>query len=346
MNDFVIRAYAPADFEAVRALWQRCGLVRPWNDPAADIALCLASGHGAVLVAEAAAKAGLLASVMVGHDGHRGWVYYLAVDPDHGRRGHGRRMMEAAERWLVERGVPKLHLMVRADNARVAAFYRRLGYLDGGTRVFERWLRQPKHPKPAPRRIETVVTHLEMTSPPPPRPPLHPHGQLALLRLASPSVAFYRYLYATVGEPWLWYERRMMADEELAAVISAPGVEISVLYAEGEPAGYVEMDYGNKADRSESGANLAYFGLVPHWTGRGLGAFLLGRAVEEAWRRGTKRLWVQTCTLDHPRALALYQKAGFVPYKQESKVIDDPRALGVIPATVPLPQAARLVAPE
>jgi GNAT superfamily N-acetyltransferase len=344
--EIAIRDYAPADFEAVAALWERCGLTRPWNDPADDIGLCLDSGHGAVLVGEApvgeaeGAKA-VIATVMVGHDGHRGWVYYLAVDPAKGRKGLGRRMMAAAEQWLLARGLPKLHLMVRAENDAVAAFYRKLSYLDSGTRVFERWLAAPKRPKPKPGRIETVVTYLEMKAPPPLRPPIQPAHQLALLRLAEPSTRFYRYLYGTVGEPWFWYERRAMTDDELAPLIRAPGIEISVLYAEGEPAGYVEMDYRDKAD-----VNLAYFGLVPHRIGRGLGGFLLGRAVEEAWRRGARRLWVHTCTLDHPRALRLYQRAGFVPYKQETKVIDDPRALGLIPATVPLPAAARLVAPD
>lgn len=337
--DLAIRDYAPADFAAVAALWERCGLVRPWNDPADDVALCLKSGHGAVLVG--AAGDAIAATVMVGHDGHRGWVYYLAVDPERGRTGLGRRMMAAAEQWLIQRGLPKLHLMVRAENDAVAAFYRKLGYIDGGTRVFERWLRQPKRPKPAPARIETVVTYLEMKAPPPPRPPRQPAHPVALLRLHKPSAKYYRYLYAAVGEPWLWYERRAMTDDALLPLIRAEGIEISVLYAEGEPAGFFEIDY-----RAREDVNLAYFGLVPQFIGHGLGGFLLGRAVDEAWRRGARRLWLHTCTLDHPRALALYQKAGFVPYKQETKVIDDPRALGLIPATVPLPAAARLVAPK
>jgi ribosomal protein S18 acetylase RimI-like enzyme len=337
--DLAIRDYVPADLAAVIALWERCGLTRPWNDPADDIKLCLDSGHGALLLGES--DGAIVASVMVGHDGHRGWVYYLAVDPARGRKGLGRRMMAAAEQWLIGRRLPKLHLMVRADNDAVAAFYRKLGYIDGGTRVFERWLTQPKRPKPAPQRIETVITYLEMKAPPPPRPPRQPAHAIALLRLAKPSTAFYRYLYRVVGEPWFWYERRLLTDAELEPQIRAEGIEITVLYADGEPAGYAEMDYRDRAD-----VNLAYFGLAPHFIGHGLGGFLLERTVEEAWRRGARRLWVHTCTLDHPRALALYQKAGFVPYKQETKVIDDPRALGVIPATVPLPQAARLVTPK
>jgi ribosomal protein S18 acetylase RimI-like enzyme len=343
MTDLAIRDYAPADFAAVAALWERCGLTRPWNDPAHDIALGLESGHAAVLVGEMAIAEGhkaIVATVMVGHDGHRGWVYYLAVDPERGRKGLGRRMMAAAEQWLIARGLPKLHLMVRAENDAVAAFYRKLGYRDGGTHVFERWLKSPKQPKPAPPRIETVITYLEMKAPPPPRPSHQPRHQLALLRLAAPSTAFYRYLYGAVGEPWFWYERRALTDDELAPLISAKHIEISVLYADGEPAGFIEMDYRDTAD-----VNLAYFGLIPHFIGHGLGGVLLGRAVEDAWRRGARRLWVHTCTLDHPRALRLYQRTGFVPYKQETKVIEDPRALGLIPANVPLPPAARLVSP-
>jgi ribosomal protein S18 acetylase RimI-like enzyme len=338
MPELAIRDYAPRDLEAVLSLWERCGLTRPWNDPAQDISFCRESGHGAVLIGSEAG--GVVASVMVGHDGHRGWVYYLAVEP--GKRGHGvgRRMMAAAEAWLRERGVAKLELMVRAENEAVRGFYRRLGYAESGVRVLERWLREPKAPKPGPRRIETVITYLEMRRPPSPRPPVQPPHKLALLRVAEPSVPFYRFLYDTVGEPWFWYERRAMSDAALLAAIRAPGVELSVIYADGEPAGYVELDFRDKAN-----ANVAYFGLMPRFIGRGLGAYLLSWALDEAWRRGPERIWLHTCTLDHPRALRLYQRAGFVPYKQEVKVVDDPRDLGLIPAERPLPVAARLVAP-
>jgi len=338
MPDLAIREYAPRDLAAVAALWERCGLTRPWNDPARDIAFCRDSGHGDILVGTEAGS--VVATVMVGHDGHRGWVYYLAVEPGRQKQGHGRRMMAAAEAWLAGRGVAKLELMVRAENDAVRAIYRRLGYADSGVRVMERWLKPPRVPKPGPRRIETVITYLEMRGPPPHRPTHQPPHKLALLRAAKPSVAFYAYLYGAVGEPWFWYERRAMPEAELAAAIHADGVEISVLYADGEPAGYVELDFRDKADVS-----LAYFGLLPHFIGHGLGAYFLSWAVDDAWRHGPERLWLHTSSLDHPRALRLYQRAGFVPYKQETKVIDDPRDLGLIPATVPLPQSARLVAP-
>jgi ribosomal protein S18 acetylase RimI-like enzyme len=338
MPELAIREYARRDLESVIALWDRCGLTRPWNDPAADLALCRESGHGAVLVGSEAGA--IAATVMVGHDGHRGWVYYLAVDPSRQGRGFGRRMMAAAEAWLVERAVPKIELMVRGENEAVRAFYRRLGYAESNVRVMERWLKPPASPKPGPRRIETVVTYLEMRRPPAHRSVVQPPHKLALLRVVKPSLAFYRYLYGGVGQSWFWYERRAMSDAELAAAIHAVGIEISALYADGEPAGFVELDARDKND-----LRLAYVGLMPHYIGRGLGAYLLAWSVDEAWRRGPERLWVNTCTLDHPRALRLYQRAGFVPYKQETKVIDDPRDLGLIPATVPLPPAARLVPP-
>ncbi|MEQ9662037.1 MAG: GNAT family acetyltransferase [Parasphingopyxis sp.] len=120
-----IRSAEISDSEAVIALWQRCGLTRPWNEPAADFAAALANPTSDVLlIADADAP---IASVMVGYDGHRGWVYYLAVDLAHRRAGLGRRMMAAAEAWLRERGAPKIQLMVREDNAAAIGFYEAIG---------------------------------------------------------------------------------------------------------------------------------------------------------------------------------------------------------------------------
>jgi ribosomal protein S18 acetylase RimI-like enzyme len=114
-----------ADAAAVIALWQACGLTRPWNDPAADFARAMAGEHSAVLVARGGDE--IAASIMVGEDGHRGWVYYLAVAPDQRRSGLGARMMMAAEAWLRARGVPKIQLMVREGNEDALAFYAALG---------------------------------------------------------------------------------------------------------------------------------------------------------------------------------------------------------------------------
>ena len=133
-----IAPIADADIADVIALWQRCGLTRPWNDPAADIALARNGANAAVLVGRDGGN--LVASVLVGHDGHRGWVYYVTVDPDHRFKGYGRVIMTSAEDWLRARGIEKLQLMVRGDNAKVHAFYHSLGYYDQERVIFAKWL--------------------------------------------------------------------------------------------------------------------------------------------------------------------------------------------------------------
>lgn len=108
------------------ALWHDCGLTRPWNDPVADLERALAGPSSTVL---AALDAGVLVgTAMLGHDGHRGWVYYLAVADDRRRSGVGRALMDACQRWLDERGIPKIQLMVRGDNTAAIGFYERIGY--------------------------------------------------------------------------------------------------------------------------------------------------------------------------------------------------------------------------
>ena len=110
----------------VIALWQACGLTRPWNDPKADFDLALATPTSTILLFRDGTR--IVASVMAGFDGHRGWVYYLAVDPACQRRGLGGQLMAAAESWLRTHGSPKIQLMVRHDNSDATAFYRSLGY--------------------------------------------------------------------------------------------------------------------------------------------------------------------------------------------------------------------------
>jgi ribosomal protein S18 acetylase RimI-like enzyme len=133
-----ITAIEDADIATVIALWQRCGLTRPWNDPAADIALARQGPNAAVLVGRD--NNSIVASVLVGHDGHRGWVYYVAVDPECRHKGYGHVVMDAAEDWLRARGIAKLQLMVRSDNSQVQAFYQSLGYLKQERIVFAKWL--------------------------------------------------------------------------------------------------------------------------------------------------------------------------------------------------------------
>ena len=133
-----IAAIKDGDIPEVITLWQRCGSTREWNDPAADIALARKGPNAAMLVGRDGR--GIAASVLVGHDGHRGWVYYVAVDPDCRHKGYGRVVMDAAEHWLRLRGIEKLQLMVRPDNSQVQAFYQSLGYLEQERIVFAKWL--------------------------------------------------------------------------------------------------------------------------------------------------------------------------------------------------------------
>jgi ribosomal protein S18 acetylase RimI-like enzyme len=129
---------ADADVAAVIALWQACGLTRPWNDPASDIALARRGPNSTVLVGRDGGA--IVATVMVGHDGHRGWVYYVATDPDRRAKGFGRAIMNAAEDWLRATGIAKLQLLVRRDNAKAGAFYQSIGYAEAQTIVFAKWL--------------------------------------------------------------------------------------------------------------------------------------------------------------------------------------------------------------
>jgi ribosomal protein S18 acetylase RimI-like enzyme len=137
-STLVIAPIEEQDVTDVIALWHRCGSTRPWNDPAADIALARRGGNSTILVGKC--DGAVAASVMVGYDGHRGWVYYVTVDPDRRYLNFGRTIMDAAEAWLRERGIQKLQLMVRKDNAQVHAFYKSIGYYNQETVTFAKWL--------------------------------------------------------------------------------------------------------------------------------------------------------------------------------------------------------------
>jgi ribosomal protein S18 acetylase RimI-like enzyme len=127
-----------ADVEQVVELWQACGLTRPWNDPYVDIADARATGSSTVLVARAGGR--VAATAMAGLDGHRGWLYYVAVAPAQRGTGLGRAAVVAAEAWLVARGARKVQLMVRTTNEDVRGFYARLGYVDQECTVLGRWV--------------------------------------------------------------------------------------------------------------------------------------------------------------------------------------------------------------
>lgn len=136
------------EIAAAVALWQAAGLTRPWNDPKADIALALATPSATVLAGRI--EGALAATAMVGSDGHRGWVYYLAVAAELRGRGLGKAMMAASEAWLKARGVPKLHLLVRRENTKVLDFYAGLGFEASDSVMLTRWLTAPAAPSALP----------------------------------------------------------------------------------------------------------------------------------------------------------------------------------------------------
>lgn len=168
-----------------------------------------------------------------------------------------------------------------------------------------------------PRRLETTVTFLEMEKPPAKYPPM-PYGpQLALLRTRQMPLHFYRYLMDRVGRKWNWVNVLRMDDQELAGIIHAPDRDIRVLYLDGSPAGFFDI----KPELPGYG-DLAFFGLMDHAAGMGLGRWFLGAAIEAAWSHGPRKIKVQTCTLDHPAALPLYQKLGFEPVGQATETVN------------------------
>lgn len=139
-----IRPYRDPDRPSVVELWDACGLIRAWNDPLADIALCVATPAADLFVATGIDEdgiGGLWATIMCGSDGHRGWLYYLAVDPARRHTGIARRMVRRAEDRLAARGIRKVELMIRPENDAVREFYERVGYEVEPRLVMSRWLR-------------------------------------------------------------------------------------------------------------------------------------------------------------------------------------------------------------
>src|SRR5262244_2151970 len=207
-----IVAYSEGAFSEVVALWEACGLNVPYNDPAQDIALVQASPNATIFLGYRGDR--LIGTIMVGHDGHRGWLYRLAVAPEFRKLGSGRALVRHAEAWLSEHRIRKAQLMIRDTNAAVRDFYVRVGYAAQPRLTMARWL-DSGETDPSAKQIEVVITYLQMTERPV-RPTIPaPAARLALMRVESPSVGFYRYLYNSVGEPWFWYVRRRLDDETL-----------------------------------------------------------------------------------------------------------------------------------
>jgi GNAT superfamily N-acetyltransferase len=159
-------------------------------------------------------------------------------------------------------------------------------------------------------KIDVTRTYLEMTAPGELRPaPVVPDLQLERVERCPPS--FYRFLYAEVGRPHRWTDRLSWTDDQIREHLEGP-ITLWVGYEHGSPAGYFEL----KRCRDGS-VEIAYFGLLPEFVGRGRGKYLLTRATEESWALGATRVWLHTCTLDHPAALPNYLSRGFRPTGKE-----------------------------
>jgi GNAT superfamily N-acetyltransferase len=176
-------------------------------------------------------------------------------------------------------------------------------------------------------KIAAVTTHLEMIARPAPRP--DPAGAWTLRRVDAPALDWYRDLYGRVGGPWLWVSRIRMRDPELAAIIQSPRMEIYALTYNGGDEGLLEMDF-----RESGQCEIVSFGLTEKLVGTGAGRWLMNRAQEIAWSHPIDRLWLHTCTFDHPLALAFYQRSGFRPFRRQVEVVDDPRLDGTVPRDV------------
>lgn len=167
--------------------------------------------------------------------------------------------------------------------------------------------------------VEVVRTYLEMTAAEELRPSPVPRDPPRLDRLEECPPSFFRYLYAEVGRPYHWTDRLRWTDEQVRTHLTDPGVSLWLLSSGGAPAGYFEL-----RRHSDDSAEVAYFGLLPEFVGRGWGGHLLTLAVRAAWATGPKRVWLHTCTLDHPAALPNYLKRGFRPVREETYSADVP----------------------
>jgi GNAT superfamily N-acetyltransferase len=160
--------------------------------------------------------------------------------------------------------------------------------------------------------VEVKTYYLEMLAPPaftvPP-----PRTGLIFIHAHRPTVAYYRFFYDVVGEPWHWSSRKKLSDAEIAAILNDPLVEMHVMYCDGVPAGFAELDR-----RQEGQVEIVQFGLLPDFIGKGLGKFFLHWTIDKAWSYQPQRLWLHTCSLDHPAALPNYYKAGFALFKEET----------------------------
>ncbi len=172
-------------------------------------------------------------------------------------------------------------------------------------------------------KLAAITTSLQMFARPALRPETRAPGRLR--RVADPDVAWYRDLYCRIGAEWLWFSRLRMPPETLGAMIGHPAVEIYSLTVGERDEGLVELDF-----RAPDACELRMFGVTEPLIGTGAGRWLMNRAIETAWAKPIRRFWVHTCTFDHPSALAFYIRSGFIPFRRQIEITDDPRLDGTL----------------
>jgi ribosomal protein S18 acetylase RimI-like enzyme len=175
--------------------------------------------------------------------------------------------------------------------------------------------------------VRVTRTYLQMLSPHALRSHHADDAHVRFDRIHACPISFFRYLYREVGRPHHWVDRLTWSDEQVAERLANENVSLWVMYVDGAPAGYAELEH-----HADGSTEIAYFGLLPEFTHRGLGKLMLTAAVERAWEQGASRVWLHTCTLDDPAALPNYIKRGFEPYKEESYSVEiEERELATLP---------------
>jgi GNAT superfamily N-acetyltransferase len=172
--------------------------------------------------------------------------------------------------------------------------------------------------------IAAVVTHLEMTAPPAGKASAPPRAGLTLRRVRQPAAEWYLRLYRAVGEDWLWGSRLFLSEPDLLAILRDPLVSVFAIREGEREIGLVELDW-----RAPPDCEIVFFGLVADRLGQGIGQWAMAEVQNIAFAAGTPRLWLHTCTLDHPAAVEFYQAQGFRAFKRELEIMEDPRLAGL-----------------
>jgi len=323
-----IRSYQPKDKDALFALWEACKIDSGevlYDDLLDNI---LRMPHTKIL--NAFVDETLYGSLVSAWDGVCGHLHHFSILPSYAQQTYSLSLINYGEAWLRNQGAEQAKLTLPAHDEDLGdKLFQRAGYHTLSKTVFFRDLQaatlQTESSHHFHHKITITITFLEMKKTPNRdylSPPQDFTNHLTIEKITQPSLPFYRFLYNTVGDPWGWWERKKLSDAVLTNLIQNPEIEIYVLYVHGDPAGFFELDR-----RTPEVCNLSYFGLMPHFIGKKLGPYFLDYAIKQSWGPKSsppRKVTVNTCSLDHPSALSLYQRHGFQAYRQSDILIDNP----------------------